>query len=171
MTIHSDILLSINQARFWSKVDRRESDACWLWQASDNGKYGQIVIRLNGRMYHLHAHRVAWELTHGPIPDGLFVCHTCDIPRCVNPAHLFLGTQADNMADMVAKGRARALPPPPTIGEKHPQAKLTWRDVREMRQLRAQGWTLQALADRFGVTLSNVGLIVTGKTWKDGQEG
>jgi len=86
--------------RFWCGVKRGEPDECWPWTRSLSPKgYG----RVRGR----NAHRVAYELTYGPIPPGMFVCHTCDNPPCCNPAHLFLGTYLDNIADMVAKKRSR----------------------------------------------------------------
>jgi hypothetical protein len=95
--------------RFWSKVNKTET--CWLWTSNvhTNG-YGQIAESRNGRLRQrwLWAHRVAWELTHGPIADGLRVLHRCDVPTCVNPDHLFLGTQIENIADSVRKGRFTA---------------------------------------------------------------
>lgn len=88
------------ESRFWSKVQK--TDDCWLWRATRFPKgYGQIKIKGRRRL----AHRVAWELTNGPIPDGLQVCHHCDNPPCVRPDHLFLGTQSDNIQDAVSKGR------------------------------------------------------------------
>jgi hypothetical protein len=88
--------------RFWRKVKKGAPDECWPWTA-------YLAPRGYGMMTYAHktkrSHRWAWELTNGPIPDGVYVCHTCDNPRCCNPTHLWLGTQFDNMRDMVAKGR------------------------------------------------------------------
>ena len=91
--------------RVMSKV-RVEASGCWVWQGSA-GKdgYGRMVYRLDGQRVIRGAHRVSWEVANGPIPEGMHVLHRCDNPPCVNPAHLFLGTQADNMRDMTRKGR------------------------------------------------------------------
>lgn len=93
------------ETRFWAKVDR--TDDCWTWTAATTGSgYGRFGHQ-NARGGWVAAHRFAYELANGPIPDGMFVCHKCDNPPCVNPSHLFLGTHQDNMRDMDAKGRRR----------------------------------------------------------------
>lgn len=90
------------EERFWPKVLKTET--CWLWQGALVNESGYGCFRgPNGR--NVLAHRFAWELTNGPIPDGMFACHRCDVRQCVNPAHLFLGTQQDNIDDMMRKGR------------------------------------------------------------------
>ena len=85
--------------RFWQKV--KKTDGCWLWQGSTDTRYGLIWV--DGRKQ--KAHRVAWILLRGPIPDGMHVLHTCDNPPCVNPSHLFLGTHSDNHKDSARKGK------------------------------------------------------------------
>lgn len=91
---------------FWCRADSSEGPHhCWIWRGAVTAPMGYGNVKVDGR--NIGAHRRAWELAHGPIPEGMFVLHRCDNPPCVNPAHLFLGTHADNMADMKAKGRVR----------------------------------------------------------------
>lgn len=144
--------------RFWSKVAK--SDGCWEWKAGTS-PHGYGRYRLPKRA--VFAHRYAYEQCVGEIPDGLFVCHRCDNPRCVNPAHLFLGTHEDNMRDMTRKGRS-------TWGERSGRRKLSADDVAEVHRLRHDGLSLAQIAARFGVTRQNVHLVVSGRTWARAQE-
>jgi hypothetical protein len=132
-------------------------DACWTWTGTvDTWGYGQLTWKNQPH----RAHRLAWIATHGPVPVGLSVCHRCDHPLCCNPAHLRTGTHQDNMADMVAKGRASRHGAPP--GERNWQAKLTEADVRAIRA--AEG-TQRAIAKRFGVSRETVRQVLRGKIW------
>lgn len=103
-----------DRERFWQKVDVGSPEACWNWLASTasttngNYPYGQFSFTLDrGSRRILRAHRVAYELSVGSIPDGQIICHACDNPKCCNPAHMFVGTHDDNMHDMAQKGRSR----------------------------------------------------------------
>lgn len=138
--------------RFREKV-RKVKSGCHEWTSClmPNG-YGQIS-RNNRAEY---AHRVAWELANGPIPEGLFILHHCDNRKCVNPNHLFLGTFDDNMADMVSKQRHAR-------GDSNGRRKLNSKQVREIRS--AIG-THQEIGRRFGVTPSLVSMIRSGRIWK-----
>jgi hypothetical protein len=141
------------EIRFWAKVDR--SGDCWLWTASIRRGYGRI--RIDGK--DAVAHRVAWELTNGPIPDGLEACHRCDVRNCVNPGHLFLGTSKDNKQDAISKGRH-------CFGVRHHAAKLTDADVLEARNLRLGGMNWCQLARRFGVTRMALKFALSGRNWR-----
>jgi hypothetical protein len=145
-------------ARFWAKVEK--TGGCWLWTAalSDRG-YGRFALDGKNR----HAHRIAYELTFGTILDGLFVCHSCDNRRCVNPAHLWLGTLAENNADRDAKGRHGDTA---ARGERSGHSKLTEQDVLTIRQLAAEGVRHRAIARRYGVNPSQISLIVRRINWK-----
>jgi hypothetical protein len=99
--------------RFWAKVARAGPEDCWLWQArAHHAGYGVLNRGGGSRSPLVRAHRLSWELHVGTIPTGMQVLHTCDIPACVNPAHLFLGTPADNARDSARKGRKRGRPVP-----------------------------------------------------------
>jgi hypothetical protein len=146
-------------SRFWSKVDK--SGDCWLWTAAlhDDG-YGMFRTKSYGSM--VGAHRHAWELTHGPIPEGMCLCHHCDTPACVNPAHLFLGTHAENMEDMASKGRAKNQ-----AGKLNGNVKLNEVDVLAIRaRYAAGGIILKELGAEYGVSTNAVWRIVHRKSWR-----
>ncbi|MFA5037008.1 MAG: HNH endonuclease [Candidatus Izemoplasmatales bacterium] len=149
--------------RFFSKVSVKGPDDCWEWQGSFfKSGYGKFSI---GRKT-LYAHRVSFEIKNGKIPEGRMVRHkVCDNPRCVNPAHLSLGSQKDNMCDKVIKGRQTRTS---LSGESNGQAKLTFDQVVEIKELYATGIvTQQILADHFGVSRGQISNIITGHKWKD----
>jgi hypothetical protein len=145
-----------DEARFWEKVEFSDN-GCWLWKAATvhNG-YG--AFGLGGKVY--RAHRVAFELAHGPIPNGLLILHKCDNRRCVRHDHLSAGTAKENTADMLAKGRE-------THGEQVWCAKITYEIAQAIRQERAEGQlTLSQLAVKYGTNTTSVFRIVHGTLWR-----
>lgn len=157
---HAKIELSEKDIkRFWDKVNKKSNDECWEWQASKNRiGYGTISIKHKARL----AHRVSWAVCNGQICEGLCVCHTCDNPGCVNPAHLFLGTMKDNVRDRDRKGRGVNL-----VGEKHGCHKLTEKQVIEIREKYIQHkYNSTMLSKEYSVTKNMIHLIVTYKNWK-----
>lgn len=143
---------------FWENVAPPDDNGCRIWLLGTNGHGYGSVKRSDKR---IAAHRHAYFLIHGDIPFGESVLHSCDNPPYCEPSHLFLGTQLDNMRDMVAKGRGNV---PVFHGEDHPRAKLTEREVREIRSLQGS-LTQVVIAERFGITQSRVSEILLRKRW------
>lgn len=152
------------ETKFWSRVDKSGGpDACWLWTGGrfQSGGYGLVS---NWPHSPLRANRVSYELHYGPIPEGLVICHKCDNPPCVNPAHLFAGTHKDNMQDCKAKGRSRITH---HSGETHYHTDLTQDQVDEMRELyNVKGLRPFEIASQFGIKYSRCYLILRGYNWK-----
>lgn len=150
-----ELLAQNFQNHFWERVEK--TGDCWVWTgAITRAGYGWVRAGGTSKL----AHRVAWELTNGPIPFGMFVCHKCDNRICVNPNHHFIGTDSDNMHDCSKKGRT-------TWGEKGAHAKLKSQQVIEIKQLyKSGGYSYQSLADKFGIGMVTVANIITGATWK-----
>lgn len=143
---------------FWARVSKSdELGACWIYNGycSSNG-YGRV--RYGGKKQYVH--RLSWELAKSTtIPKGMHVCHTCDNRTCVNPAHLFLGTNADNHADKIAKGRQAR-------GDGHGLRKVTEEQVLEMRRLARSGVSQSELVKTYGLSSTQVCRIVRGSRWK-----
>jgi hypothetical protein len=175
------------EERFWAKVDIRGDGECWEWRgARDRKGYGRVW--LPQRM--VLAHRAAWELARAAIPEGMHILHHCDHPPCCNPAHLFLGSNADNVADKVRKQRqargersgththpervprgdrhfSRMCPERLARGERGGSAKLTQEDVEMIRYAYSTGrFTQRDIATCYAINQAHVSLIVRGKCWK-----
>ena len=146
---------------FWNNIERIPFSGCWIWTGGD-GKLGYGRYTLEGKRY--AAHRLAYELATGKKPLDKFVCHICDVPACVNPAHLFLGTQQDNLADMRTKGRE--INPPLKRGEAHYIGKLSDEKVRAIRARRANGELVKNIAVDYDITPGLVSHVATRRKWK-----
>ena len=147
--------------KFWKHVSKGEPDACWLWVGPlDQDGYGRTNMKVEN-VWRVHrANRIAYTIAHGPIPIGKFVCHTCDNPTCVNPAHLWAGTPAENNADKAAKGRDKGCP-----GELNARAKLTWEDVSWIRAQQAIGRDYKEIAKQLGLHQETIRKIYRNDTW------
>lgn len=162
LTIKIDQIKDKLPWRFKSKIDF--TDSCWIWTTGKfKDGYGQYWADGRG----ISAHRYSWMKVYGEIPDGLFVCHTCDNPPCVNPLHMFLGTLQENTRDMKVKGRAAK-------GEQNGNSKLTQTQVEEIRKLYTPGkagykseYSVMGLARKYGVGTSTVHSIVRNQIWRN----
>lgn len=159
MSKHPNATVLDAKLRFWSNVRTGPVDCCWTWEGpvNENG-YGKTVVHGEKE----YAHRFSYSLHYGVSLEeleGQCVLHRCDNTYCVNPAHLFLGSRADNVDDKVAKDRQRK-------GETVPNRLLTADDVRQIRALREQGYKLTELAEQFGVHLATISDACLRKTWK-----
>ena len=143
------------EIRIESYIDRTDINGCWLWTG---GKVmGYAVSSIPNPQRQIRLHRWMWEREHGPIPDGLLVCHRCDVRNCANPQHLFLGTNTDNLKDMAAKGRS-------THGAKNPAARLTEEQVVAIRA--TVGLSQLQLAAKFNVSKGAIKHIQKRRTWQ-----
>jgi hypothetical protein len=143
--------------RFWLHVEK--TDTCWLWTGTPANDFGHGKLWVDGKF--IGAHVFAYRLLVGCVQDGLQVLHTCDVPNCVRPDHLYAGTQADNMADKMRRGRHN-----PTTGEKHGQAILHEEQVLEILQEYATGSRQTFLAEKYGVARTTIQAIVERRSWK-----
>lgn len=145
--------------RFFGKLAFGASD-CWYWVGARH-KLGYGLLPMWGES---KAHRVSWRLHKGPITEGMMVLHKCDVRCCVNPAHLFLGTQTDNMRDMAAKGRGVSVP---RFGEANSRSRLTSEQVREIRAAYAGGGlTMKAIAKVYGVAAMTIQRVIARTSWR-----
>lgn len=149
------------EERFWDQVKKTDdAESCWEWTGSGNAKgYGHIFGGTERGS--LRANRVAWELAHGPIPDGMLICHKCDNPKCCRADHLFLGTYDANNKDRARKGRSNN-----DKGEDHYAALMTTQKVLELRDRFAKGEKVRDLAKAFGIAHQTASKIARRKSWK-----
>jgi hypothetical protein len=145
------------EQRFWSKVGIGRKNECWEWKDyKDKDGYGTFWLDGSDR----RAHRVAYEITKGKIPEGKCCCHFCDNPSCVNPNHLWIGTSKENTHDAI---KNRIFP----MGENHWKSRLTETQIKQIRALRNQeGKSLAELSNQFGVTKAHIWQVSVGKSWK-----
>lgn len=142
--------------KMWSQIDRNGPGGCWIWTGCVNNMgYG----KLNHRRKMWAIHRLVYQLAHGTIPNNVWCLHRCDVPRCVNPAHIFLGDDAANTADMIRKGRAKF----------YVRAKLNHESAAQIRRdfvrIDSRKCNAKELAARHGVNIGAIYAIVNGKTW------
>lgn len=148
------------EPRFWDKVTK--TDGCWLWTGAKSSTAGYGRFKIDGVLY--SPHRLSFELVVGEIPDGKWVLHKCDNRVCVNPKHLFLGDRSDNMIDAYEKNRVVITNRPK--GERVAGSVLKEEDIPKILEQRRSGMSYREIANHFGCSLRNIGMICQGKTWR-----
>ena len=148
-----------------------DDKGCWLYQgyrmkSKAGHKYGWVWFNKTN----MGAHRASWIVHYGEIPDKLFVCHKCDVPNCLNPDHLFLGTAKDNVQDMISKSRNAPSAFIGKNGEKHSQAKLNVKQVIEIKEMLNKKVSFSKIASLYNVSKSTIGSIKGGKNWASVKE-
>lgn len=146
--------------RLMAKVEKTQT--CWLWRGART-RSGHGLIGAGDYRGNIGTHRASWELENGPIPQGLWVLHRCDIPNCVNPAHLYLGTRADNARDVRERGKPRFGAY--KHGEKHWRSRLNAEQVTEIKSALVSGTKVKELAKKYNVNFSTIADIKQGRTW------
>jgi hypothetical protein len=146
--------------KFLFYVDK--TDNCWIWTGGTVRGYGLATNTIDNSKKQIYAHRLSWCLFNGGILGGMLVLHKCDNPSCVNPEHLFLGSHKDNAIDRESKGRGNR-----PIGENNPSAKLTNKDVCEIRESCDEGDSISRIAERYGVTQKCIYDIRSNRTWNE----
>ncbi len=147
----------------FNKFVKKLKNGCWEWQGNlHKDGYGFFTFGSRQEL----AHRVAFKLFIGKLPTKMMVCHSCDYPACVNPMHLWLGTQSDNMKDMVLKKRNGGFTKNPLRGEKHSNAKFTKKDIENIRKKAKKGISNSSLATQFGTNYKYIWKIINGLVWK-----
>lgn len=150
-------------SKFWSRVRIGEGDGCWEWIGGKGKGYGAQWF--SGKLW--LAHRLMYVFSKGEIPEGMMVCHSCDNPGCVNPSHLWIGTNSDNQKDASQKGRSNH---PDYAGEKNPRSKITEKDVLTIRKLGEEGKLSRAeISEMFSLSQSQIDRIIYYQEWKSVQ--
>ena len=140
--------------RFWKKVNK--TDGCWLWTGALRPD-GYARMGIEKKMYYVH--RVSWQLTRGAIPPNMNALHRCDVKHCVNPKHLYIGTDKDNCRDRQQRN--------PVDPERRPNAVMTWEKVFQLRNLHSRGTPTTTLSRLFGIDIGHTWRIAVGQLWKN----
>lgn len=161
----TDLKIAADKLNFNFLAPKDKNSGCWLWVGClDNNGYG----RLSRCDRVLYAHRMSYLKYNGEIPQNMEVCHRCDVKRCCNPDHLFLGTHSDNIKDMYSKGKGNTggYTLPAFEGSKNPNAKLKEEDIDRIKDLFDEGYRQKYIAEMFNITQGHVSSIINNKKWK-----